>query len=59
MHDFLPSTGHFENTVSLSYTDIPNIAHFIIQYFKITLLSPPISPEKSLNIEKLPSSWFL
>lgn len=56
MHDFLPSTGHFENTVSLSYTDIPNIAHFIIQYFKITLLSPPISPEKSLNIEKLPSS---
>ena len=36
---------------SLSYTDLPNTAHFIIQYFKITLLSPPISPEKSLNIE--------
>ena len=30
-----------------SYTDLPNIEHFIIQYFKITLLSPPISPEKS------------
>ena len=36
-HDFLSSIGHFENWFIELY-NLPNAAHFIIQYFKITSL---------------------
>lgn len=32
-------SSHLENTGSMSYADIPNVTHFVIQYQKITFIN--------------------